>query len=78
METSPLPVEEVSKLLTFPEAIAEATEGKRIQRAAWPEDEYGYFKAFGDGDFLCIFVNGEEHIWKLAKGDTIEEDWISF
>lgn len=76
--TSPLPEVEVQKLLTFPEAMVEATLGKRIQRLAWPKDEYGYFKGFDDGEFLCIFKNGEECIWKLSKGDAVEEDYVSF
>ena len=77
--TSPVPEEvvEVEKLLTFPEAIAEATIGKRIRRLEWPEDEYGYFKVFKDGDFLCVKTD-KEYIWKISKEDASTEDWIAF
>ena len=65
-------------LLTFPEAIAEATIGKSIQRIGWPENEFGYFK----DEFLCIRRNGAEgykdYTWLISKGDATEEDWISF
>jgi hypothetical protein len=64
--------------MTFPEAIAEATIGKRIQRVGWPENEYGYFK----DEFLTIKREGDEgykdYLWVISKGDVVEEDWISF
>lgn len=73
-ETSPIPELEVSETMTFPEAIAEATLGKRIQRLAWPKDEYGYFK----DEFLCIHKDGKDFIWQVSKGDAVEEDYVSF
>lgn len=76
--TSPVPKVEVQKLLTFPEAIAAATIGDRIQRLAWPENEYGYFK----DEFLTIRRDGAEgykdYLWVISKGDSVEEDWIAF
>lgn len=70
--------EEVQKLLTFPEAIAEATIGKSIQRIVWPENEFGYFK----DEFLTIRRDGSEgykdYNWLISKGDATEVDWVSF
>jgi len=74
VSSSPLPVEEVEKLLTFGEAIQEAVSNKRIQREAWPESEYGHF----EGDFLHIFRDGKDHTWILSKGDVVENDYLVF
>lgn len=78
IETSPVPQEEEITRLTFPEAIEQATNGKNIRREAWPEGEVAYFKGFQDGEFLCIFTKGEEHLWTISKGDACEIDWIAY
>jgi hypothetical protein len=39
---SPILEEPTKETMSFPEAIAEATNGKHIQRLAWPEDEFGF------------------------------------
>lgn len=74
----PIPEAEAQKLLTFPEAIAEATIGKSIQRIGWPEIEFGYFK----DNFLYIRRGGPEgykdYIWQVSHGDAVETDWVSF
>ena len=73
--TSPVPEEvEGQKTLTFPEAIAEATIGKRIQRLEWHDSEYGYFR----NDFLMIHKKDEDFYWQVSLGDAINSDWISF
>lgn len=74
IETSPIPVEEEEKLLTFYEALAEALIGKRIQRKEWDKSEYGHF----EGDFLHIYIGGKNHVWEVSKGDVCECDWIAF
>lgn len=67
-------VDEVQETMDFPEAMRSVSEGKRIQRLAWPEDEYCYFK----DDFLFIHRDGKDFYWTISKGDVVEEDWVSF
>jgi hypothetical protein len=74
IEESPVVEEEPDKTLTFGEAINEALTGKRMQRKAWPEDEYGHF----EGDFLHIFKDGKDFSWTVSKGDVVEADYIAW
>jgi len=72
INTSPLPEEKT--LMDFPDAIREATIGKRIQREEWHDSEYGYFRK----DFLMIHKNSEDFIWQISLGDALAEDWLVF
>jgi len=74
MAQSPLPQEEERELMDFPEAIREATIGKKIRREFWPEGEFGYFR----GDFLMIHKDSEDFFWRVSMGDAVESDWVSF
>ena len=71
--TSPVPKEPI-KTYSFGEALQQAIGNRRIQRLAWPEEEYGYFI----GDFLHIHRDGKDHVWQISKGDCCEIDWIAF
>ena len=70
---SPIPVEEGIVGMTFPQAIAKVIEGKLIKRMSWTGQlTYGLMK---DG-WLCIYVDGDFHIWKVNDGDMQSDDWI--
>ena len=76
--TSPVPEEVVGdKLMTFPEAIAEATIGKRIRRIVWPENEFGFF----ENDLFLIHRDKDgvvaDYQWIISKGDAIEKDYVT-
>ena len=59
--------------LSFPDAIREVLNLKRITRVAWEtNDTYGALK---DG-FLMIFIKGEWHQWIVNDGDLNAIDWI--
>lgn len=74
-ETSPVNIDKDT--MTFPEAISEATIGKRIQRLEWHDSEYGFFKE----NFLMIHRNGHEglkdYIWQVSHGDAVSDDWVT-
>ena len=60
-------------LLTFPDAIAEVTNGRKITRLEWESnEEYGYLK----DEKLTIHTKGQDHIWLVSKGDLVNSDWL--
>jgi len=71
--TSPV-IEEIKVSMTFPEAIAEMTNGACVTRLGWPEGEYGFFL----NDFLSIHKDGKDHIWQVSMGDAVEQDFILY
>ena len=76
-QTEVSPVTQTIETMSFPEAIAEATIGRRIQRLEWHDSEYGYFKE----NFLMIHRDGEEglkdYVWLVSHGDATSEDWVT-
>lgn len=69
-QLSPAPTVDV--LMSFPEAIAELTAGKKIARIEWHNQDYGLLK---DG-IVCIFRMGEFFTWKVSDRDLLAKDWI--
>ena len=71
--TSPVITKPVVKKLTFPEAIKEVINGKKITKEEWEDKEsYGMLK---DG-FLMIHLKEIFHKWVVNDGDLLGEDWI--
>jgi hypothetical protein len=69
---SPIPTRKPVEL-TFPDAIREVINGKRITRLAWEtNDSWGELK---DG-YLMIFIRGEYHVWSVNDGDLFAIDWV--
>lgn len=60
------------KLMSFPDAIRELINGKRIARVEWHNADYGVLR---DG-WLTIFRNGTFHTWSVNDGDLTNDDWI--
>jgi len=75
---SPIPQQPIiaPKTLSFPEAIAQVIDGRRIARLEWRnlggETDYGFLK---DG-LLQIFTNNKFNQWVVSESDMISEDWI--
>lgn len=61
------------KELSFPDAMREVLNGKRITRLAWETND-----AFGElhNGYLEIFLKGEYHQWIVNDGDLNAIDWI--
>lgn len=69
---SPTPVRKPD-VLSFPDAIREVLNGKRITRIGWEDNQtYGLLK---DG-FLMISLKGDFRQWIVSDGDMEGIDWI--
>lgn len=75
---SPVPVSRVDQdkkpvELSFPDAIREVLNGRKITRLAWESNStFGCLK----DTFLMIFIRGEYHQWIVNDGDMNAIDWI--
>ena len=86
MKNKDIPAESKSKALTpiprkvgqsitmsFPDAMREILNGKKVRRMEWEnEEEHCLLK---DG-WLSIYINGAMHVWKISDGDVEGNDWI--
>ena len=61
-----------AQTMSFPTAIKEIANGKKVRRVSWPENDYGVL----ENGWLSIFTNGKMNIWKVSDGDFEGEDWI--
>lgn len=62
-----------SLTMSFPEAIKQIINGKKVRRLDWASDEdHGLMK---DG-WLTIFTKGAFHSWLVNDGDMEAEDWV--
>ena len=61
-----------AQTMSFPTAMREVKNGKRVRRITWPKADYG---ALMDG-WLKIFTKGKLHVWKVNDGDFEGEDWV--
>jgi len=71
---SPVPTTNKKPLeLSFPDAMREVLNKKRVTRLAWETNE-----TFGElyEGFLQIFIRGEYHQWIVNDGDMNAIDWI--
>lgn len=59
-------------LYSFPDAISQLIQGKKIHRQNWPASEFCLLK---DG-FLMIEKNGS-HRWLVNDGDLLATDWVA-
>lgn len=69
---SPIPVKKVQDELSFPDAIREVINGRKITRLGWNNDHYCFLN---DG-FLSIYRDGKNHQWLVNDGDMLGIDWI--
>ena len=61
------------KTMTFPEAMKEIIDGKKVARQSWsPAKDYGFLK----DRWLTIFVKGEFHTWTVNDADMVAKDWV--
>jgi len=73
IQRSPVPTKKPVEL-SFPDAMREVLNGKRITRLAWESNsDFGILK---DG-YLMIFTKGEYHQWIVNDGDLNGIDWVT-
>ena len=73
MTPRPVKVIEGNVVMTFPDAIKQLTDGKKIARMAWkPAEDYGLLK---DG-VLMLWIDGAFKRWLVNDGDLTADDWI--
>lgn len=70
-DTSPLPVKTQVEL-SFPDAIREVLNGRKITRLEWNNNDYCLLK----DSFLTIFTRGDFHQWIVNDGDLNAIDWV--
>ena len=59
--------------MSFPDAMREVINGKKVRRLSWPTStDHGLLK---DG-YLTIHTKGKYHNWLVNDGDMEGEDWI--
>lgn len=74
-QSSPLPDKKTGKpiMFSFPDAMRQVLEGKRITRLDWHDEQtFGILK---DG-YLMIFINGKFNQWIVNDGDMEAMDWV--
>ena len=71
---SPVPTQIVKKAyLTFPDAMREVINGKRVTREEWNDiNEYGELNK----ESLIIHTKGQDHTWMISSGDMLNNDWL--
>ena len=74
---SPFPTKRPTEL-SFPDAMREILNGKKITRLAWESNsDFGELKQEGEDAYLMIFTRGEYHRWIVNSGDLNAIDWIT-
>lgn len=59
--------------MSFPDAIREIINGKKVRRISWEsQSDHGLMK---DG-WLTIHTKGIFHTWLVSDGDAEGQDWI--
>lgn len=59
--------------MSFPDAIRQIINGKKVRRISWEiESDHGLLK---DG-WLTIHTKGSFHTWLVSDGDLEGNDWI--
>ncbi|MCR4324172.1 MAG: DUF2829 domain-containing protein [Candidatus Curtissbacteria bacterium] len=58
--------------MSFPDAMREVINGKKVARISWGNKDYGFLK----GEWLTIFTKGAFHTWSVSQGDLEGEDWM--
>lgn len=72
-KTSPVPKKTAPKLLTFPQALNQLIDEKKITRVEWNDpQEYGILH----DKFLCIHTKGKLHSWLVSESDLLAIDWM--
>ena len=69
---SPIPNKKPLEL-SFPDAMREVINGRRITRLEWETND-----VFGklEGGFLSIFIRGKYEQWIVNDGDLLAIDWV--
>lgn len=70
--TSPIRRTGVLRLTSFPAAIADVADGKRIARKEWANEDYGCLKE----GFLVLNRDGKWFKWIVSSGDLLGDDWF--
>lgn len=59
--------------MSFPDAIREVINGRKVRRLSWQtESDHGLLK----GGWLTIYTKGDYHTWSINDGDLESNDWI--
>ena len=79
--TSPIKKNTVTKLapdMTFPQAVQEIIDGKRVSKREWADPEsYGFTNDNGEGTVvLSLRKDGTNHQWVLNWGDLTGTDYF--
>ena len=69
---SPVLHKGTAKTMSFPVALQELINGRRITRLEWSSnEEYGFLK----NETLCIHTKNSDHVWAVSLGDLKANDW---
>lgn len=59
--------------MSFPDAMREVINGKKVRRISWPtESDHGLLR----NGWLSIYTRGDYHTWSVSDGDMEGNDWI--
>lgn len=73
-DLSPVPHKVKVMEMTFPDAIKEVIDGKRITKREWDNNNvYGMLR---DGFLMLHKEDGKFYQWILNDGDLKGEDWV--
>lgn len=73
-ETSPVPqIVGSEHSMSFPDAISQIIEGKKVTRLEWNNGEYGFL----NGDTLSLHKEDDvNYQWIVKDGDLLAKDWV--
>lgn len=71
LEMSPSASKSKSEGLTFAEALDEIVAGKKVAKAEWENDDYGFMRA----EILHIHRDGQDHRWIISLADIVGTDY---
>ena len=71
---TPLPRKKGESItMSFPDAMREIINGKKVRRLSWTtESDHGLLH----NGWLSIFTKGDYHTWSVNDGDLEGQDWI--
>lgn len=65
-------VQSKPQTMSFPDAIHQIINGKKVARVSWGNDDYGLLK----DEWLTISTKGALHTWLVSQGDLEGNDWV--
>ena len=78
--TSPLPpkeadiVEDLSREMSFQEAIGHVIDGKKIHKLEW--EDLGFYGCLEEAQLVLHKPDGKIYQWSISEGDLLGKDYI--